>query len=81
MAREVTGPDGIKWSCVQAYAGLSETPENEEQARVDDNSERVEVVCTPSGGAKTVRLELAQDWESALADEDLLAQIEAHRET
>jgi hypothetical protein len=81
MARDVTGEDGITWNCVQAYAGLSDKPENEEAARVEGSSDRVRVVCTPSGGAKSARVELQQDWESSLSDADLLREIEKHRET
>ena len=83
MPREVTGEDGTRWSCAQAYAGLSENSEGGGAAaeRVDSEGGRVEVVCTPSGGAKTARVELAADWETALTDEELLREIEAHRET
>ena len=56
-------------------------PESEEAARVEGSSGLVKVVCTPSGGAKSVRLELPKDWESSLTDEDLLGEIEEHRET
>jgi hypothetical protein len=41
----------------------------------------VTVVCTPSGGAKSVRLELARGWETALGDEELLREVESNRET
>jgi hypothetical protein len=36
------------------------------------------VVCTPSGGAHSVRLDLPDDWESGLSDEDLAARIRRH---
>ena len=78
MAREVTGEDDIVWSCAQAYAGLGE---GEAAERAEDEGGRVEVVCTPSGGAKTVRLELARGWEESLEDEALLREIESRRET
>lgn len=81
MARDVRGADGITWNCVEAYAGLSDKPENEEAARVEGSPDRVRVVCTPSGGAKSVRVELQADWESSLSDEDLLREIENVRET
>lgn len=81
MARDVAGEDDITWNCVQAYAGLSDKPENEEAARVKGSGGRVRVVCTPSGGAKSVRVELQEDWESSLSDEDLLREIEKNRET
>ena len=81
MAREVRGEDGITWTCAQAYSGISDKPENEEAARVEGSNGRVRVVCTPGGGAKSVQLELAADWESSLTDEELLQKIEENRET
>lgn len=81
MPREVTGEDGISWSCVEAYAGLSDEGGNEAAARAASGDDKVVVVCTPSGGAKTARLELPADWEKSLADEELLREIETHRET
>ncbi|HEV2915350.1 MAG TPA: hypothetical protein VGX92_18870 [Pyrinomonadaceae bacterium] len=81
MPKELKGEDGITWTCVQAYSGLSDKPENEEAARVEGGAGRVRVVCTPSGGARSVRLELPEDWESSLDDEKLLRKIEEHRET
>lgn len=81
MPREVTEKEGTIWNCVQAYAGLDQTGEqNKEAAKVDSKSDTVYVVCTPNGGAQTVRLELRSDWENLLADEDLLREIEANRE-
>ena len=79
MPKEVKGEDGITWTCVQAYSGLSDKPENEEAARVEGSIERVRVVCTPSGGAQSVQLELPLDWESSLNDEDLLREITQRR--
>ena len=77
MAREVTDDEGIVWSCIQAFAGLGNDPEKAEAARVDGSSDRVHVVCTPSGGAKSVRLDLPGDWDANLADEALLHAIHA----
>lgn len=81
MQREVSGEDKITWTCAQAYSGLSGSQENKEAARVEGRIDRVRVVCTPSGGAKSVQLELPEDWESSLSDEELLRRIEQHRET
>lgn len=78
MPKEVKGEDGITWTCAQAYSGLSDKPENEEAARVEGSSECVRVICTPSGGAKSVQLELPRGWESSLRDEDLLRKIKEH---
>lgn len=81
MPREVSGRDGIVWSCVEAYAGLSDEGGTDAAERAAEGDGCVAVVCTPGGGAKTVRLELARDWEQSLGDEELLREIEAHRET
>lgn len=81
MAREVTDEGGVTWSCVQAYAGLSGGGgSKDEAARVEGARDTFEVVCTPSGGAQTVRLELKGGWEESYSDEELLGEIEARRE-
>ncbi|HEU4452108.1 MAG TPA: hypothetical protein VFR81_03575 [Longimicrobium sp.] len=73
MAREVTDGEGTEWSCVEAYAGLSEDGKSN-AARVE-GTDRFRVVCTPSGGARTVELELPAGWEENLSDEDLAREI------
>lgn len=35
MAREVTDVDGITWTCIQAYAGLSDQTENQAAAQIN----------------------------------------------
>lgn len=80
MPREVTDKDGLTWTCVQAYAGLSNGTENEEAARLEGTTNLYRVVCTPSGGAKSVRIELQGDWEDSLSDEDLLREIATHQD-
>ena len=73
MPREVTDGEGTVWSCVEAYAGLSEDGKSD-AARVE-GTDRFRVVCTPSGGAQTVELELPAGWEDSLSDEELLGKI------
>lgn len=75
MPREITDADGITWSCIQAFAGLGNDREKADAARVEGSPDEVHVVCTPSGGAKSVRLELPSDWESRLSDDELLDAI------
>jgi hypothetical protein len=75
MPREVKDADGVTWSCIQAFAGLGKDAEKTEAARVDGTRDRFHVVCTPSGGAKSVRVELPGDWEKGLSDEELLQLI------
>lgn len=80
MPREVKGSEGITWTCLQAYAGLSDEKADEAAERAAGGGGNLQVVCTPSGGAQTVRLELPQDWETSYSDEELLKEIEARRE-
>lgn len=75
--REVQDSDHTTWTCVQAYTGLlSHDQKNEDAAKVAGTGDYVNVVCTPSGGAQTVRLELPDEWLEELSDEDLLHKIE-----
>ncbi|MBM6595608.1 hypothetical protein [Microvirga pudoricolor] len=80
MTREVTDADGIVWSCIQAFAGLGNDPEKVEAARVDGAKDRVHVVCTPAGGAQSVRVELPLDWEGH-DDDAILGAIRRERES
>ena len=74
MPREITDDDDVTWSCIQAFAGLGNNPEKTDAARVD-GSDRLRVVCTPTGGAASVRLELHDGWEAGMSDSDLLQEI------
>ncbi|NJL23585.1 MAG: hypothetical protein HC895_26725 [Leptolyngbyaceae cyanobacterium SM1_3_5] len=77
MEREITDDQGTTWICVQAFSSLSQDTEHQEAAKVK-GEDAYWVVCTPSGGAQSVRVKLPKDWES-LSDEDLLVAIEAAR--
>lgn len=78
--REVTDQEGTTWTCVQAYAGLN-GKNGEKAAQLSETSDhKVPVVCTPSGGAQSVRLELSQDWLEQLPDDQLLANIRQARQ-
>lgn len=78
--REVTDAEQTTWSCVQAYAGVGdgEAAQALEERRAAEGR-GVPVVCTPSGGEQSVRLELAHDWAATLSDDALLAEIQARR--
>ena len=69
--RNVQAEDGTTWACVQAYANLGK-----DAAKVE-GTDKYTIVCTPSGGARIVRLELPADWQTALPDEELLRKIES----
>jgi hypothetical protein len=75
LPREVTDSEGIAWTCIQAFAGLGKDPDKIEAARVDGEVDRYDVVCTPSGGAKSVRIQLPGDWETSVSDETLVGFI------
>ncbi|PSR52287.1 hypothetical protein AHMF7605_01495 [Adhaeribacter arboris] len=77
--REVTDPNNTTWTCVQAYAGL-DSPAAEKATDIAETKEgKVPVVCTPSGGAQTVRLELSKNWLEELPDEQLVDEITANQ--
>jgi hypothetical protein len=76
--REVTDRQNTTWTCVQAYTGglaSQATEQATQRAETDDGT--VTVVCTPSGGAQTVRLELQSNWLENLSDEELTTAIQA----
>jgi hypothetical protein len=75
MPREITDAEGITWTCIQAYAGLEASGDDDEAAPAAAKGKPVDVICTPSGGARSVRLTLAADWEASVPDEDLLARV------
>jgi hypothetical protein len=77
MPREVTDALGITWSCIQVFAGLGNDPAKAAAARVEGNPDRVHVVCTPNGGARSARIDLPNGWERDCTDEDILAAIRA----
>jgi len=78
--REVTDKENIKWTCVQAYSG-SEGKIAEKAVELSEGNEgTVSVVCTPNGGAQTVRINLNKNWEDQLAEEDLLEAIKKQKD-
>jgi hypothetical protein len=72
--REVQAPDNTTWVCVQALSGVS-TGQDQIENKIQDDNGNVPIVCTPSGGAQTVRIQLPKDWLEATSDEKLLAEI------
>lgn len=72
--REITDADGLQWTCVQAYAGLTDG-DAADIAEAHAEGDTVTVVGTPTGAAQTVRLQLAPDWAEALSGDDLAAAI------
>lgn len=72
--REVQDQNNTRWVCVEALSGITEGRKEIEE-KVQDENGRVTVVCTPSGGAQTVRLQLASDWVNTVSDDKLLQEI------
>ena len=66
MTTRTVRTDDTEWTLTQALVGT-----DDEREHTDDDG-TVPVVATPSGGAQTVRLALAPDWESM--DDDALAE-------
>jgi hypothetical protein len=75
--REITAQDNTTWTCVQAYAGLDSKTAEQATKLAESEDGTVTVVCTPSGGAQTVRLELDKGWLDNLSDEELTTAIAA----
>lgn len=75
--REVQGDDNVRWTCVQALGGVESKVADEAAEKVQAADGTVPVVCTPSGGAETLRLALPAGWEEEMSDEQLVAAIAA----
>ncbi|MBT1706235.1 hypothetical protein KK060_23305 [Fulvivirgaceae bacterium PWU20] len=77
--REVQGDDNVRWTCVQAFAGVEGKLSDKATKLSQQDGGNVEVVCTPSGGAQTVRLQLNEDWIEETSDQDLIQAINDNR--
>lgn len=64
--REVQSDDNVRWQCAEAIGDSSA-------------ADKCIVVCTPSGGEQTVRLQLDGNWFEQVADKDLVAAINRER--
>jgi hypothetical protein len=73
--REVQDSDNTRWVCVEALSAITESRKDIEE-KIQDSNGNVTVVCTPSGGAQTVRLQLPPDWLENTPDAELLKKIE-----
>lgn len=76
--REVQDQNNTRWVCVEALSGLSDNT-SEVAEKIQDRNGKVPVVCTPSGGAQTVRIKVNPDWVQKLSDEELVKQITKHQ--
>jgi hypothetical protein len=73
--REVQDEENTRWTCVQAFAGVGGALAEKAAERAESEDGTVTVVCTPSGGEQTLRLELRSDWSELMSDDDLLSAI------
>ncbi len=74
--REVTDSANTRWTCVQAYTMVDRDSAEEISHSTKGESGQITVVCTPSGGAKTVRIELPENWDEVMDDAALLQAIQ-----
>lgn len=77
--REITDNENITWTCVQAFAGVGGKAAAAATDLTESSGATVTVVCTPSGQAQTVRLELPVAWMEETSDEELRTAILAQR--
>lgn len=77
--REIQDKEKTIWTCTQAFSGTNGKAAKEAAEKATDAG-KVTVVCTPSGGEQTVRLELTDDWDTNTSDEALLKALLAERE-
>jgi hypothetical protein len=76
MPHEISDAEGRTWSCVQAVVGFGNDPEKANTARMHGERGRLDVVCTPNGGAKSVRIDLAGGWEEGMSDGGMLKAVQ-----
>jgi hypothetical protein len=75
--RQVQDDNNTIWQCVQAFSGMSSDAAKKAEELLDNPSEQVPVICTPSGGAQSVRLQLNKNWIDDMNDDALLNAISA----
>jgi hypothetical protein len=75
----VQDAENTTWTCVQALSGLTGQAAEEAAERIESEKGTVPVICTPSGGEQSVRLELPRDWVDTMSDDDLLKAIKRRR--
>jgi hypothetical protein len=78
--REVQGQDNTIWSCIQAFAGSNGDAAKEASQKAEQQNDNVTVICTPSGGAQTIRLDLPKDWAIKMSDDELINAISASQD-
>jgi hypothetical protein len=73
--RDVQDENNTRWQCMQAFAGTDSRAAEEATQKIEQQSNTVPVICTPSGGGQTVRLNLEKNWNERLSDDALIIAI------
>ncbi len=60
---------------MQAYSGMEGKASEKAAELLESEDAKVPVVCTPNGGAQSVRLNLEKNWDDELSEEQLLDAI------
>jgi hypothetical protein len=69
--REIQDSENVIWTCTQAFSG-TDGEAARQAAEKAKNGGQVTVICTPSGGEQTVRLELQERWIEEMSDHALM---------
>ena len=72
--REIRDSENVQWQCVQPLSGSAKTEQLSQEILTTKDSQ-IEIVCTPSKGAMSVRIEVPIGWENELSDEQLLEKV------
>ena len=78
--REVTDREGTTWTCVQAYTAGGGKKAEKASKIIESPDQEVPVVCTPGGGAQSVRVQLPKNWLDNLPDQKILIKILEQKE-
>jgi hypothetical protein len=79
IQREIQDKNGTTWQCVQAFAGVETKTTHKAVEHSENKDGTVTVICTPSGGAQTVRLQLPANWNDQMENEELAEAISHNR--
>jgi hypothetical protein len=77
--KDIQDRENVTWTCVQAFSGGDSGAAQEAEQHAIDANGNVPVVCTPSGGGQSLRLQLPVDWYEQMTETTLLAAIDAAR--
>ncbi|HYX33940.1 MAG TPA: hypothetical protein VE954_12560 [Oligoflexus sp.] len=79
--REITDRNHVIWQCTQVFSGANPKLAGRAACLAKEDDGSLSIVCTPSGGEQTVRLQLKEDWYDQMSDDDLRKAIENAKES